>query len=412
MVHMQTRLYWTSISRPTRAIEGVVMAAATKKSLVSDIEYYLSQECRTFYQNRGIPYRRGYLFYGPPGTGKTSFAVAMAGYFQFPIYVFSLSDNELNDNQLANLFARIPSRSVLLLEDVDSAGLSRESMADSADDIERSSNKRPAKKGITLSGLLNCLDGPASADGRLLCMTSNSPDSPNPAFVRLGRCDCKILFGYTCAEVSSQLFSNLYTKTPAELYAGEIDHAAVHNLPELAASFASKIPADAKITPAECQAWFLANRVDPLAAVNGAEAWAAEILENKARGANVAKFSNEIQKPAKASPTEASYPAQASPSKAGSLPPSRTVAPPTTAPRAPASPIPPSSDDSCEIDNAALFDPTEDGGSWEDDQSSEYDDVAEKDSFDYDETLDDFLDEYNSWQSTGQLLDLLRRLNY
>lgn len=81
MVHMQTRLYWTSISRPTRAIEGVVMAAATKKSLVSDIEYYLSQECRTFYQNRGIPYRRGYLFYGPPGTGKTSFAVAMAGYF-------------------------------------------------------------------------------------------------------------------------------------------------------------------------------------------------------------------------------------------------------------------------------------------------------------------------------------------
>jgi hypothetical protein len=79
VIHAQTRLYWSAIRRPSRAIKGVVMEAATKKSLVSDIEYYLSNECKTFYQNRGIPYRRGYLFYGPPGTGKTSFAVAMAG---------------------------------------------------------------------------------------------------------------------------------------------------------------------------------------------------------------------------------------------------------------------------------------------------------------------------------------------
>ena len=127
------------------------MHAATKTKLVDEIEYYLSQECKAFLHNRGIPYRHGYLFYGPPGTGKTSFAVAMAGHFNLPVYVFSFSNSELNDSQLADLFASIPNRCVLLLEDVDSAGLSRESMTVTADSSDKS--KKAVKKGITLSGL-------------------------------------------------------------------------------------------------------------------------------------------------------------------------------------------------------------------------------------------------------------------
>ncbi|KAM0692057.1 hypothetical protein Q7P36_008258 [Cladosporium allicinum] len=137
-VHGGSRLYWSSTHRPSRAIEGVVMQAATKTKLVNEIEYYLSQECKAFLHNRGIPYRHGYLFYDPPGTGKTSFAVAMAGHFDLPVYVFSFSDSELKDSQLADLFASIPNRCVLLLEDVDSAGLSRESMTVTADSSDKS----------------------------------------------------------------------------------------------------------------------------------------------------------------------------------------------------------------------------------------------------------------------------------
>jgi chaperone BCS1 len=69
----------------------VVIESAVKLPLVADIEYYLSQACQTFYENKGIAYRRGYLFYGPPGTGKTSFAVAMAGHLNLPIHVVILS---------------------------------------------------------------------------------------------------------------------------------------------------------------------------------------------------------------------------------------------------------------------------------------------------------------------------------
>jgi chaperone BCS1 len=396
LVHAETRLYWTSTHRPSRAIEGVVMQAATKKKLIDGIEYYLSPACKAFYQNRGIPYRQGYLFYGPLGTGKTSFAVAMAGHFDLPVYVFSFSDSELNDNQLADLFASIPNRCVLLLEDVDSAGLSRESMTVTVDGSDKS--RKTAEKGITLSGLLNCLDGPCSVDGRLLRMTSNSPDSLDPALVRPGRCDDKILFGYTCPEVSAQMFVNIYVKTPAELHSGEVDHAAVHDLPELAASFASKIPADSNITPAECQAWLLTNRVNPLAAVDGAAAWAAQILENKSRGANVAKFSNEIDRPLKAAPTKVSA------SEASSTPQSPIVAQSTTTPRAMTHSISPSSNEFHENVGASPFGADEDGELWEDDHScsGEYSQ--------YNDDLDSIMDELQSTHGDpGQLRDFMDR---
>lgn len=288
--------YWDSMLRPAREIEGVVMESALKTSLLSDIDFYLSTACRKFYENRGIPYRRGYLFYGPPGTGKTSFATAIAGHFKLPVYVLNLSD--LNDKSLIELFDKMQRRCMLLLEDVDSAGLDREYEEEvpEGDDDDDMIPRTKKKKSVTLSGLLNCIDGPASVDGRVLCMTSNSPDSLDAALVRPGRCDRKVLFGYVCAEVSAGLFTNVYTKTANELYKDERNAADEHDIPAMAARFASKIPPDAAITPAECQAWLLANRLDPVAAVDGAEKWAEEIIENKLRGANVASFTNEIKR--------------------------------------------------------------------------------------------------------------------
>lgn len=291
--------YWDSCFRPARALEGVVMESAVKDTLVADIEFYLSSECRKFYENRGIPYRRGYLLYGPPGTGKTSFATSVASHFNMPIYVLNLSG--LDDKSLTGLFHGMPRRCILLLEDVDSAGLDRENDEpdDAADDKSTDGfivSTKTKKRKVTLSGLLNALDGPASVDGRLLCMTSNSPDNLDAALVRPGRCDRKILFGYVCPEVSAKLFTNIYTKTADELWKGEENTAEVHDIPAMAAQFATKIPLNAAITPAECQAWLLANRLDPVTALEGAAQWAKEIIENKLRGANVASFTNEIKK--------------------------------------------------------------------------------------------------------------------
>lgn len=137
------------------------------------------------YSNRGIPYRRGYLFYGPPGTGKTSLTFALAGVFGLVIYVVSLLDPTLTEEELGIMFTGLPTRCIVLLEDIDSAGLIRDkekekeaakaaapaaeedktktdlNMANLAEALKKanSMNEEEKKKGISLSGLLNIIDG-------------------------------------------------------------------------------------------------------------------------------------------------------------------------------------------------------------------------------------------------------------
>lgn len=175
------------------------MDAAKKDSLIADIDNYLSDQCRNFYQARGIPYRRRYLLYGPPGTGKTSFAVGAAGHFSIPLYAFNMSDDKLSNTDLGHLVSSLPTRFIILLEDIDCMCLTRDNVR-AAETPSLGSKLALAK--VTLSGLLKCIDGPTLVDGRIVFMTSNSPDSLDPALVRPGRCDLKILFGYVSAEVN------------------------------------------------------------------------------------------------------------------------------------------------------------------------------------------------------------------
>ena len=136
-----------------------------------------------WYANRGIPYRRGYLFHGPPGTGKSSLTFALAGVFGLDIHVVSLLEPTLTEEELGMLFAHLPARCIVLLEDIDTAGLIKREPTDADDKDATSAASDPAsnewnvmsltkalkkanqlseeekKKGISLSGLLNIIDG-------------------------------------------------------------------------------------------------------------------------------------------------------------------------------------------------------------------------------------------------------------
>ena len=59
---------------------------------------------------------------------------------------------------------------------------------------------KPAKDQLNLSGLLNVLDGVVDTPGRILIMTTNHPEMLDPALIRPGRIDKKILLGYMAAE--------------------------------------------------------------------------------------------------------------------------------------------------------------------------------------------------------------------
>ena len=171
--------YWSrQSSRPSRSLHTVSLDQDQKEQIVDDVNEYLHPATARWYAARGIPHRRGYLFHGPPGTGKTSLSFALAGVFGLAIYCVSLNDKDLTESDLSSLFEDLPDRCIVLLEDIDSAGLKREEetktdaekSADASGDKDKEKEKEKEKDGakpaatgaISLSALLNVIDGAAA----------------------------------------------------------------------------------------------------------------------------------------------------------------------------------------------------------------------------------------------------------
>lgn len=182
--HHEACLYgprWSEWSRltsmPPRPLHSVVLRDGQKEDIIDDLGRFLRDEAR--YTALGLPWHRGYLFAGPPGTGKTSIAKAIAQHFDLDVYFLPLP-SLANDAALHQMLGAVPARSVLLLEDIDIVHGARQ-----RDDSE---------PGVTLSGLLNGLDGVITPHGLVMVMTTNKPDVLDEALVREGRVDRRFDF--------------------------------------------------------------------------------------------------------------------------------------------------------------------------------------------------------------------------
>lgn len=194
------RMDWEPIGTPRRKrpLSSVVLARGVKERIVSDIHAFIAS--RNWYLDRGIPYRRGYLLYGPPGTGKSSFIQALAGELDFNIAMLALSQRGLTDDRLNMLLEKVPPRTLVLLEDVDAAFNNRR-QAD-ADGYMGAT--------VTFSGLLNALDGVASAEERIVFLTTNHVDRLDEALVRPGRVDMTVRLGEASRYQAEQLWERFY----------------------------------------------------------------------------------------------------------------------------------------------------------------------------------------------------------
>lgn len=217
----------SSVILPRCTLTGLDQATA----LLNDVREFLESEW--WYCERGIPYRRGYLLHGVPGSGKSSLIMALAHEMQLPIYMLQLSSEQMTDDTLNSLlqYGMHDPPTILLLEDVDlihSAVLHRRKqrggglgLSDAEDEQEaeqaesdteqdRRGGKRRGGR-LTLSGLLNALDGPTATVGRLLFMTTNARDRLDPALLRSGRIDYELRFGDSDADQIQRLFVRFYS---------------------------------------------------------------------------------------------------------------------------------------------------------------------------------------------------------
>ncbi|KAG0286226.1 hypothetical protein BGZ96_009625 [Linnemannia gamsii] len=194
--------YWSgSSTRSPRAFHSVILAEGLKEELLEDITMFRNSS--QWYHDRGVPYRRGYLLHGPPGTGKTSFIVALAGHLNMSVCIVNLGISGLNDQQLDRLLNNAPRNSILLMEDVDAALVKR-----------KAGKAQEGGNNVTLSGILNALDGITAQEGSVVFMTTNHIRKLAPALIRPGRCDRKMLFDYADKHQIEGMFLKFFLSRP------------------------------------------------------------------------------------------------------------------------------------------------------------------------------------------------------
>lgn len=195
-----------------RMMDSVVLEPGEKEHLIEDIGRFRKSKQR--YQRLGVPYHRGYLFYGPPGTGKTSLVSAVAAHFALSIYTCNLT--EFNDRTLMNAVNQVPPSSVLLFEDVDCMkGSQARADAKSAGNGNAAVAKdtTPPQNTVTLSGLLNVLDGFYAPTGVLFVMTTNHVEKLDEALLRPGRIDYRLYLGKATDRQKTELYRRFFPES-------------------------------------------------------------------------------------------------------------------------------------------------------------------------------------------------------
>jgi len=195
-----------------RMLDSVVLEPGEKEHLLQDVAQFRRSKQR--YQRLGVPYHRGYLFYGPPGTGKTSLVSALAAHFGLSVYIINLSD--FTDRSLMSAVNQVPAHSVLLFEDIDCMkGSQPRAVTDSVSGPNASATLNTkenvsAQNGVTLSGLLNVLDGFYAPTGVLFVMTTNHVEKLDPALLRPGRIDYKLCLGRASDHQKVELYRRFF----------------------------------------------------------------------------------------------------------------------------------------------------------------------------------------------------------
>eukprot|EP01126_Amoeba_proteus_P043441 TRINITY_DN4768_c0_g1_i1.p1 TRINITY_DN4768_c0_g1~~TRINITY_DN4768_c0_g1_i1.p1 ORF type:complete len:514 (-),score=106.70 TRINITY_DN4768_c0_g1_i1:200-1741(-) len=234
-----------------------------KQDMVRRLDFFLNN--KEWYQKRGVPYTLGFMFYGPPGTGKTSTIKAIANYTKRHIVEISLSriktykDLQKVFNETVICDKHIPHHKMIyILEDIDCLDDIVQSRDDAYGEEKKKERKKKKEKKegeegqasssssasdneeddaiakhldkamkleyeffkkqmkswqkdpLTLSHILNILDGLLECHGRILIITTNHPEKLDAALIRPGRIDMKVHFTWCSRQDTIEIIEMFY----------------------------------------------------------------------------------------------------------------------------------------------------------------------------------------------------------
>jgi cell division protease FtsH len=174
-------------STPTVTFNDVAGVEEAKQELMEVVDFLKSREK---FQELGARIPRGVLLIGPPGTGKTLMSKAVAGEAGVPF--FSISGSEFVEmfvgvgaSRVRDLFeqAKRNRPCLIFIDEIDAVGRHRGSgMGGSHDEREQ-----------TLNQILTEMDGFDTSTGVIVLAATNRPDILDPALLRPGRFDRRVM---------------------------------------------------------------------------------------------------------------------------------------------------------------------------------------------------------------------------
>lgn len=174
-----------------RPLESIFIEKSKLDAITDHIDNFINN--KEWFRKNGIPYRTGIVLYGPPGTGKTSLIKALCAKYDKNLYNINLAS--VNDDMFRAALADVLEHSIVAIEDIDVFDVKVKRKNDSIDKRDPVSDNQ-----LTLSGILNAIDGAASGEGRILIITTNDINALDSALLREGRFDLKVEIGYMSQE--------------------------------------------------------------------------------------------------------------------------------------------------------------------------------------------------------------------
>lgn len=186
--------YWErGGQRKKRRIENLYMSKGIKEDIIKKVKDFKSKDTIARYERFGIPHKFVVLLHGLPGTGKTSLVKAVASELNMSISSLTFND-KLDDSGMRILMKRLAKNTILLIEDMDCLFKDRK-------------KNDEFKNKLTLSGILNSLDGLSAADHMVVFITTNYKDNLyDEALIRPGRIDHFIEFEHIKKEQIIEMY--------------------------------------------------------------------------------------------------------------------------------------------------------------------------------------------------------------